>query len=86
MGALPDEGAPAYVKITPFHLAESYSFLRFSSKEFYSALAGLSTEGYDMDDLGQDPAAEVDDGSCQILAKGACFLPLELVGELHELG
>ena len=83
---LPYKGAPAYIKITPLHLALRYSFLGVSRTEFDSSLAGLSTEGDDLDDLGQEPAAEVDDGSCRIHARGSCFLPLELVGELYEMG
>ena len=83
---LPENGAPAYVKITPLHLAASYSFLGVSRTEFDSSLASLSTEGDDLDDLGQEPAAGADDGSSRIRVRGACFLPLEIVGALYELG
>ena len=53
LGPLPDEGDPSYVKSTPLHLAASYSFLDVSRTEFDSALASLSKEGDDLDDLGQ---------------------------------
>ena len=75
LGPLLDKGTPSYIKITPLHLATSYSFLGVSRTEFGSALSGLSIEGEDMEDLSQDPAAEADDGSCQLRAQGVCFLP-----------
>ena len=86
MGPLPDKGTPAYVKMTPLHLTTSYSFLVVSRTKSDSALAGLSTEGDDLDDLAQEPAAEADDGSRRICARGARFLLSELVGALYELG
>ena len=51
-----------------------------------SSLAGLSTEGDDLDDLFQEPAAEADDDSCRIHARGALFSPSELVRALYDLG
>ena len=86
MGPLPDEGTTDYIKITPLHLAARYSFLGVLRTEFDSALTGLSTEGEDLNDLAQDIAAEADDVFCRIRARGACFLPLELVGDLYKLG
>ena len=61
---------PSYIMITPIHLATNYSFLGVSRTKFQSALSGLSTEGEDLEDLAQDPAAEADDGSRQIRARG----------------
>ena len=55
----------------PLHLAVSYSFLGVLKTEFDSALAGLSMEGDDLDDLGQEPVAEADDDSCRIRAGGS---------------
>ena len=66
LGPLPDKGAPDYIKITAIHLAASYLLLGVSRTEFASALAGLSTEDEDLDDLAQEPADEVDDGFCRI--------------------
>ena len=86
LGPLPEKGTPSYIKITPLHLATSYSFLGLSRTEFESALSWLSTEGEDLEDLTQDPAAKVDDGSRRIRAQGVCFLPSELVGGLYDLG
>ena len=43
-------------------------------------------EGDNLDNLIQEPAAEADDDSRRIRVRGACFLPLELVEELYELG
>ena len=86
LGLLPDKGAPSYIKIKPIHLATSYLFLGVSRTEFDSALAGLSTEVDNLDDLSQEPAAEANDGSHQIRARRSCFLPSKLVGELHKLG
>ena len=71
LGTLPDEGAPPYIKITPLHLAASYLFLGVPRTEFDSALASLSMEGDGLDNLGQEPAAEADDGSRQIRERGA---------------
>ena len=68
---LPDDGTPAYVNITPLHLAASYSFIGVLRTEFDSALAGLSTEGDNLDDLCQDPAAKADVDYCRIRARGA---------------
>ena len=86
LGPRPDKGTPSYIKIAPFHLATSYSFLGVSLTEFESALSGISTEGEDPEDLAQDPAAEADDGSLRIRARGVYFLPSELVGGLYDLG
>ena len=86
LGPLSDKGTPSYINITPLHLATSYSFLGVSRTKFESALSGLSTKGEDLEDLDQDTAAEVDDGSSWIQARGVCFLPYELVGGLYDLG
>ena len=86
LGPIPEKGTPSYIKITPLHLAASYSFLGVSSIEFESALFRLSTKGEDLEDLAQDPAAEADDGSRRIQARGVCFLPSELVVGLYDLG
>ena len=75
LGLLPDKGVPAHIKITPIHLAASYFFLGVSRTEFDSALAGLSTEDEDFDDLAQEPAAGADDGFRRICSRGACFIP-----------
>ena len=77
LGPLPDEGTPSYIKITPLHLATSYSFLGVSRTKFKSALSGLSIEGEDLEDVAWNPTAEADDGSQR--AQGVCFLPSELV-------
>ena len=53
----------------PLHLAASYSFLSVSHINFESDLSGISTEGEDLEDLPQDPAAEEDDGSRRIRAQ-----------------
>ena len=68
LGPLLEEGTPSYIKITPLHLATSYSFLGVSRTEFESALSRISTEGEDLEDPSQGPAAEADDGSCRIRA------------------
>ena len=34
----------------------------------------------------QDPAAEADDSFRHICARGACFLPSDLVGNIYDLG
>ena len=86
LGPVPDEGTPNYINITPLHLAAIYSFLGVSGTEFDSALTGISIEGEDPNDLAQEPVSEADDGFRQIRARGACFLPLELIGDLYELG
>ena len=70
LGPLPDEGIPSYINITPLHLDTSYSFLGVSRTEFDSALSGISTEGEDLEELALDPAADTDDGSHQIRARG----------------
>ena len=85
LGLLPDKGTPSYIKMIPLHLKTSYSFPGVSRTKFESALSGLSNEGEDLEDLAQDPAAEADDGSCRIRARGVCFLPSELVGGLYDL-
>ena len=59
-----------YIKITPIHLATSYSFLGVYRTDFESALSGISTKGEDLEDLAQDPTAEADDGSHRIRARG----------------
>ena len=86
LGLLPDKGTPSYIKMIPLHLKTSYSFPGVSRTKFESALSGLSNEGEDLEDLAQDPAAEADDGSCWIRARGVCFLPSELVRGLYDLG
>ena len=86
IGPLPEEGTPSYIKITPIYLATSSSFLDVSRTEFESALSGLSTKGEDLEDLAQDPAAEADDGSCQIQTRGVCFLSSKLVKGIYDLG
>ena len=86
LGPLPDEGTPDYINITPLRLTASYSFLGVSRTKFDSALAGLSTEGEDLDDLAQEPASEADDSFLHIRARAACFLPLEIFGGLYDLG
>ena len=73
MGTLPDKGVPAYIKITPVHLAATCLFLGVLRIEFDS-------------NLGQEPAVEANDGSRWICMRGACFLPSELVRELYKLG
>ena len=75
LGPLPDKGTPSYIKITPLHLASSYSFLGVSHTKFGSALSGISTKGEDLEDLAQDPAAEADYGSRRKRAQGVCFPP-----------
>ena len=86
LGPLPDDGKPAYVNITPLHLAASYSFIGVLRTEFDSALTSLSTEVDALDDLCQETAAEADVDYCRIRARGACFLPSDLVGALYNLG
>ena len=83
LGPLPDTGTPNHIKITPLYLAVIYLLLGVLRTELYSALDGLSTQGEDLDNLAQEPAAEADDGFCRIRARGACFLPSEFVGELY---
>ena len=86
LGPLTDKGTPSYINITPRHLATISSFLSVYRTDFESALSGLSTKREDLEDLAQDPAAEADDGSRQIRARGVCFLPSELVSGLCDLG
>ena len=54
--------------------------------ELDSCLTSLSTEEYNLDDLCLEPASEADEDYRRIRARGLCFLPLELVGALYELG
>ena len=70
IGPLSDKGTTSYIKITPLHLATSYSFLGVYRTDFESALSGISTKGEDLEDLAQDPTAEADDGSHRIRARG----------------
>ena len=70
LGPLSDKGTPSYINITPLHLAIIYSFLSVYCTDFESALSRLSTKEEDLEDLSQDPAAEVDDGYHQIRARG----------------
>ena len=86
LGPLPYHGTPAYIHITPLHLAASFSFIGVLRTEFDSALAGLSKENNDLNDLIQEHASKADDDSRRIQARGACFLPSELVGALYNLG
>ena len=79
-------GLPSYVQVMPLQLAASFSFLGVLRTELDSILVGLYTEKDDLDNLFQEPAAEVDDDSRRIRAKGTCFLPSELVVALYELG
>ena len=86
LGPLPDEGVPGYIKITPPHLAVSCSSLGVLRMELYSDLAGLPTEGDNLEYLGQEPTTEANDSYRQIFARGACLLPSEILGEMYEMG
>ena len=74
------------MQITPLHLTASFSFFGVLRTEFDSSLTGITTEKYNLDDLCQEPAAEADEDSRRIRARGSFFLPLELVGALYEMG
>ena len=86
LGPPPDEGTPDYIKTTPLHVSEIYLFLGISRTEFDATFTGISTEGEDLEDLAQEPTAEADEGLRRIRARGACSLPLEIIGDLYELG
>ena len=45
LGPLTDKGTPLYIKITPLHLATTYSFIGVSRTNFDFSLSGISTEG-----------------------------------------
>ena len=68
LGLLPDVGNPYYINIITLHLATSYYFLGVSRTELESSISGISTEGEDLEDLAQDTASKMNDGSHWIQA------------------
>ena len=88
LGPIPADGTPAYVRVTPLHLAYCQHFVGVDRIDFESSVSGLDpTDGGTPESYAQ-PVADLtqDTGSRRLSARGLCLVPPNFVPLILDLG
>ena len=86
MGDLHKYGTPSLLILTGIYFSPNFSLRGVSRTKFETHVGGLGLKTGGPDAHTQKVAVKSDKGSLKVLLRGLCFLPLEMVGGVLELG